>query len=63
VKQISPSTSSKLPSAASTALTDPVSLPARRLVQLYLDRIETYDKKGPAINAIITINPLANRRS
>ncbi len=34
-------------------------LTARRLVQLYLDRIETYDKKGPAINAIITINPLA----
>jgi amidase len=34
-------------------------LTARRLVQMYLDRIESYDKKGPAINAIITINPLA----
>ena len=34
-------------------------LTSRRLVQLYLDRIEAYDKKGPAINAIITINPEA----
>src|SRR3989441_9593814 len=36
-------------------------LPARRitcaqLVQKYLDRINTYDKKGPAINAIVTVN-------
>jgi len=29
----------------------------RQLVQQYLDRIETYDKKGPAINAIISLNP------
>ncbi|MDZ4344916.1 MAG: amidase, partial [Candidatus Binatia bacterium] len=28
----------------------------RQLVQIYLDRIEAYDKKGPAINAIITLN-------
>lgn len=34
-------------------------LTVRRLVQLYLDRIEAYDKKSPAINAIITINPKA----
>src|ERR671910_2706490 len=34
-------------------------LTARRLVQMYLDRIEAFDKKGPAINAIISINPLA----
>src|SRR2546427_1299979 len=27
-----------------------------QLVQKYLDRINTYDKKGPAINAIITVN-------
>jgi amidase len=27
-----------------------------QLVQKYLDRIDAYDKKGPAINAIITIN-------
>jgi len=31
-------------------------LTTRQLVQMYLDRIEAYDKKGPAINAIITIN-------
>ena len=31
-------------------------LTCRQLVQIYLDRIEAYDKKGPAINAIITLN-------
>jgi Asp-tRNA(Asn)/Glu-tRNA(Gln) amidotransferase A subunit family amidase len=31
-------------------------LTARQLVQRYLDRIAAYDKQGPAINAIITIN-------
>jgi len=31
-------------------------LTARSLVQMYLDRIDAYDKKGPAINAIITVN-------
>ncbi len=34
-------------------------LSARQLVQMYLDRIDAYDKKGPAINAIISINPKA----
>src|SRR5213593_4778994 len=34
-------------------------LTARQLVQTYLDRIETYNKQGPAINAIITLNPKA----
>ena len=34
-------------------------LTVRQLVQMYLDRIEAFDKKGPAINAIISINPLA----
>ena len=29
------------------------------LVRQYLDRIEAYDKKGPAINAIVTVNPKA----
>jgi Asp-tRNA(Asn)/Glu-tRNA(Gln) amidotransferase A subunit family amidase len=38
-------------------------LTARQLVQLYLDRIEAYDKRGPAINAIITINPDALARA
>jgi Asp-tRNA(Asn)/Glu-tRNA(Gln) amidotransferase A subunit family amidase len=34
-------------------------LSARRLVELYLARIDAYDKKGPNINAVITINPQA----
>lgn len=34
-------------------------LTARQLVQMYLDRIEAYDKKGPAINSVISINPTA----
>ncbi len=34
-------------------------LTARQLVQMYLDRIDGYDQNGPAINAIITINPAA----
>ena len=32
-------------------------LTCRQLVQLYLERIEAFDKKGPSINAIITVNP------
>ena len=39
------------------------SLTAHQLVQLYLDRIEAYDKQGPAINAIISINPEALREA
>jgi amidase len=34
-------------------------LTARELVQGYLDRINAYDKQGPNINSIITINPNA----
>ena len=34
-------------------------LTAHQLVQLYLHRIEAYDKKGPSLNAIITLNPKA----
>ncbi len=34
-------------------------LTARALTQQYLDRIEAYDKRGPVLNAIITINPRA----
>jgi amidase len=34
-------------------------LTSHQLVQLYLDRISAYDKKGPGLNAIITINPKA----
>jgi amidase len=34
-------------------------LTCRQLVQMYLDRIEAYDKQGPVINSIITINSKA----
>ena len=34
-------------------------LTSRQLAQLYLDRIEAYDKNGPKINSIITVNPTA----
>src|SRR5436190_5246688 len=34
-------------------------LTARQLVQSYLDRIKAYDKQGPNINSVITINPNA----
>ena len=32
------------------------SLKARQLVQMYLDRIDAYDKKGPRINSLIALN-------
>lgn len=32
-------------------------LTARQLVQMYLDRIAAFDKIGPAINAVISLNP------
>jgi len=35
------------------------SLTCRSLVQSYLDRIAAYDKRGPAINALVTVNPAA----
>jgi Asp-tRNA(Asn)/Glu-tRNA(Gln) amidotransferase A subunit family amidase len=34
-------------------------LTCRQLVQMYLDRIAAYDKKGPVLNAIIMVNPNA----
>jgi Asp-tRNA(Asn)/Glu-tRNA(Gln) amidotransferase A subunit family amidase len=34
-------------------------LTARALVKAYLDRIEAYDKNGPKINSVISINPKA----
>lgn len=34
-------------------------LTSRQLVQLYLDRVVAYDKQGPGITAIITLNPKA----
>src|SRR3954471_7906700 len=35
---------------------DAGALTSEKLVQLYLNRIEAYDKKGPNINAVITLN-------
>ena len=29
----------------------------RQLVQGYIDRIEAYDRRGPTLNAIVTVNP------
>ena len=34
-------------------------LTSEQLVSLYLRRIEAYDKQGPSINAVITLNPHA----
>jgi amidase len=34
-------------------------LTAEQLVQLYLNRIETYDEQGPDLNAMISVNPNA----
>ncbi len=34
-------------------------LSTRRVVQAYLDRIEAVDKRGPALNSVLTINPNA----
>jgi amidase len=34
-------------------------LTCRQLVQMYLDRIQAYDKIGPALNAIVVVNPNA----
>lgn len=34
-------------------------LTCRQLVQAYLDRIDAYDKRGPAINSLVLVNPRA----
>jgi amidase len=41
------------------AAMDAGALTSEKLVQLYLNRIEAYDKQGPRINAMITVNPNA----
>jgi amidase len=38
-------------------------LTARQLVEAYLDRIYAYDKRGPALNTIIMVNPAARARA
>jgi Asp-tRNA(Asn)/Glu-tRNA(Gln) amidotransferase A subunit family amidase len=35
----------------------------RELTEMYLARIEAYDKKGPALNAIVLVNPKALERA
>ena len=34
-------------------------LTAEKLVEMYLKRIEAYDRKGPRLNAVITVSPKA----
>jgi len=41
------------------AAMDAGALSSEKLVSLYLNRIEAYDKKGPKINSVITLNPRA----
>jgi amidase len=36
---------------------------AKALVQAYLDRIEAFDRRGPHLNAVITLNPNALREA
>src|SRR5262245_15966304 len=38
-------------------------LTCRQLVELYLRRIEAYDKNGPALNSIVVVNPEALKRA
>ncbi len=38
-------------------------LTARELVEMYLARIGAYDQKGPGINSLISINPLAAQQA
>ena len=57
-----PFTPKKLYEATITSLHDAMQngkLTAIELVQLYLNRIEAYDKQGPFINALIMVNPKA----
>jgi len=41
------------------AAMDKGALTSEKLVQLYLNRIETYDQKGPKLNTVITLNKKA----
>ena len=41
------------------AAMDAGALSSEKLVRLYLNRIDAYDKKGPKINSVITLNPKA----
>jgi amidase len=50
---------SKATIADINAAFDAGALNSEKLVQLYLARIEAYDKQGPALNSIINLNPRA----
>src|SRR6185295_13836650 len=41
------------------AAIDAGALSSEKLVGLYLKRIEAYDKRGPKVNSVITLNPKA----
>ncbi|MET0659425.1 MAG: amidase family protein, partial [Steroidobacteraceae bacterium] len=41
------------------AAVDAGALTYEKLIKLYIARIEAYDKKGPALNSVITLNPKA----
>jgi hypothetical protein len=41
------------------AATDAGALSSEKLVQLYLNRIEAYDKTGPSINSVLFLNESA----
>ena len=45
--------------AGITAAFDTGALTCRQLTELYLNRIAAYDKSGPKLNSIITVNPRA----
>src|SRR4051812_883900 len=38
-------------------------LTCRALVDAYLRRIEAYDRNGPALNAIVVVNPAAQKQA
>ena len=42
---------------------DDGTLTSEQLVDLYLARIEAYDKTGPTLNAVMTLNPRARARA
>lgn len=41
------------------AVFDAGALTSENLTQLYLNRIDAYDKQGPTLNSLITVNPNA----
>jgi Asp-tRNA(Asn)/Glu-tRNA(Gln) amidotransferase A subunit family amidase len=45
------------------AAMDAGALTSEKLINLYLARIEAYDKKGPKLNSVITLNPHAMREA